>query len=260
VKNGESRTLLTFASKIQGTGLSEYSIKSLQDIYTAFPEYSSENTLILDDSPHKSVENRANALYLPAYTVSDDTFVPEFDTALLSVLKYFESVGDSTSLTTSLQNSPFGYLKEDQRKIRHNVMDINKNEATFSINEEWIVSSVDEISRWTNGRPAFRPLVPPSSEIVGLDPTVISKTQQKRLAKLEKREAADRQRQATRSLLHIRLISGDSSIRKEDGRSEGGRRDGSEPKGKDQKKRRESDGRDEAKDNDTDEFDRRSRR
>jgi hypothetical protein len=174
--NGLSRPPLRISSEIKGTGIKEVIIKSLQDIYTLFPEYSSENTLILDDSPHYSLENRANALYLPAYTVSNDTFVPESDTSLLSVLKYFESVGGVTSLKDCLRENPFGCLTQEKRRSQFSFWGF-LNEATFSINEEWIVSSVDEIARWTEGRPAFRPLVPPSSETVGLDPTVISITQ-----------------------------------------------------------------------------------
>jgi hypothetical protein len=199
--------LLIIVSKLHGSGLSQYSIKSLQDIYDAYPEYSSENTLILDDSPHKSAENRANALYLPSYTVSDASFVPESDTALLSVLKYFESLGDAKPLTKCLKKTPFGTLNEDQRKIRYNVMNINKNEAVFSINDKWIVSSIDETSRWTEGRPAFRPPVIPTMQALELDPNGISKTQQKRLAKLEKKEAAERERQATSLILQSGRMS-----------------------------------------------------
>jgi hypothetical protein len=195
VNNGSSSSFLTLNSKVHGKGLSEYSIKSLEDIYTAYPEYNSENTLILDDSPHKSSENKENALYLPTYTVSDKDFIPESDSALLSVLKYFESMGNAVSLKRCIKETPFGTMMEDQRRIRYNVMHINKDESIFSINDEWIVSSVEEIERWTEGRHAFRTTEPPSLSSLDLDPTAISKTQLKRLAKLEKK--GERERQAS---------------------------------------------------------------
>jgi hypothetical protein len=184
---------LNIFSKVYDIGLStEYSIKSLEDIYTAYPEYNSENTLILDDSPHKSTENVANALYLPTYTVSDKDFVPESDSALLSVLKYFESMGNAVSLKNCVKETPFGQLRNTVYLHNGKLYNVNKQVATFSINDEWIVSSVEEIDRLTEGRPAFRFFAPPTLNSLGVDPTAISKRLLKRMAKLEKRGEKER--------------------------------------------------------------------
>jgi hypothetical protein len=59
------------------------------------------------------------------------------------VLQYFETAGG----VTSLEECPFGCLSEES--VTFDLLNINKNESTFSINEEWIVSSVDEIASWT---------------------------------------------------------------------------------------------------------------
>jgi len=151
--------------EILGAGKAEVSVKHLSKIWAKYDEYTPSNTLILDDSPHKSAENRNNALLLPTYSVCDRSFDPFTDNCLFSVLKYLKEAAlflstssPPPSIQDFLESNPLCteiIADASTNPKLLSVMLAKQNEVSFEILPQWLVSE-EEVEEWSQGRPAYR--------------------------------------------------------------------------------------------------------
>ncbi|KAI9202768.1 HAD-like domain-containing protein [Polychytrium aggregatum] len=86
------QTECTDSGRVSGRGKPEF-IKELSNIWRnpLYSQWNQSNTLIIDDSSHKSQLNAANSLLVPTFTVRSGSIDCWKDTGLLSIMQYLQA-------------------------------------------------------------------------------------------------------------------------------------------------------------------------
>jgi hypothetical protein len=121
---------------IEGSGRNQKSFKKLAKVYDAFPKFNHTNTVLVDDSPYKSLLDPANTITIPTFTVSDADWDYENDTSLFSLLKYLEAYQQSphVSIQDFIQQNPFSRIKETKSSTSSNSSSKRLIEDSLSCN------------------------------------------------------------------------------------------------------------------------------
>lgn len=83
--------------------------KDLTKVWTAFPQYSPQNTIIVDDTREKLAEHNDNHLVIPEFDVTDHEVDFTTDDHLLHLKAYFETLlqADPHDVRDFLANKPY---------------------------------------------------------------------------------------------------------------------------------------------------------
>jgi hypothetical protein len=81
--------------------------KNLEKVWDLYPQYSANNTVMIDDSPDKLSQNIENLLRLPEYVVTDPKIDFTADKVLYDLSAYVQELAECRDVRDYLKRNPF---------------------------------------------------------------------------------------------------------------------------------------------------------
>ncbi|CAO3596823.1 unnamed protein product [Absidia cylindrospora] len=82
-------------------------VKDLNRVWRTLKKYTAHNTVILDDSPSKSILQPYNGIHLSTFDHKSDNFLTHGDHELLSVMDYLKQLQLQTNIPNFMRNTPY---------------------------------------------------------------------------------------------------------------------------------------------------------
>ncbi|ORZ19877.1 HAD-like domain-containing protein [Absidia repens] len=144
-------------------------IKDLTRVWGKFKKYSAHNTVILDDSPSKSVLQPYNSIHLHTFNHNSTEFLTHGDHELLSVMDYLKQLQLQTNIPNFMRNTPYASISPshldtalaEESKVCHyygfyddlvHTKHDFSNNTTVKVDDQVETDNVDKLKKNTHTR------------------------------------------------------------------------------------------------------------